>query len=337
MAIAYASSNATSVGVAGSTTISVTKPTGTTAGDLLIAFGVISTNTAMAAPSGDGGAAWTQNINANGVKAWWKVANGAEPASYAFTRSGGLDNAAEVQVARITGAHATAPIDTAAAQAIGSATSVVVPSVTVVNGTYLFQQVNILQNGTFTPPGTTTEDYDFSAPTSNCATAGGHETVTAGATGTRTWTSTASSGSRSGVAWSIIPGTQTITVPVIASTAAVSEPTLASQSSQALTVPLVTSTAQVYGPIVGDADTSTQTLVYALNRLAGTLVNGVPTRDAQGAANIWAGTTGLSLVGALNVHAGNTIPNRKELQGVLNQLAGTSGLGVNAAATAITA
>lgn len=79
------------------------------------------------------------------------------------------------------------------------------------------------------------------------------------------------------------------------------------------------------------------TLQYELNRLAGTLVNGVPSRDAQAAANIWAGTEGLALVGALNVQAGNVLPNYRELQGVLNQLAGTSGLGVDAAATAIVA
>lgn len=72
-----------------------------------------------------------------------------------------------------------------------------------------------------------------------------------------------------------------------------------------------------------------------MNRLAGTLVDGVPSRDAQGAANIWAGTTGLDLVGALNVEAGNSLPDYKELQGVLNQLAGTTGLGVDAAAAAI--
>jgi hypothetical protein len=79
------------------------------------------------------------------------------------------------------------------------------------------------------------------------------------------------------------------------------------------------------------------TLQYEMNRLAGTLVNGVPSRDSQGAANAWAGTSGLDLVHALNVKASNALPNFKELQGVLNQLAGTSGLGVDAAATAIVA
>lgn len=77
------------------------------------------------------------------------------------------------------------------------------------------------------------------------------------------------------------------------------------------------------------------TLTYELNRLAGSLVDGVPTLAAQGAANVWAGTTGLALVGALNVKAMNVLPGYKDLAGVLNQLASTSGLGVDAAATKI--
>jgi hypothetical protein len=78
-----------------------------------------------------------------------------------------------------------------------------------------------------------------------------------------------------------------------------------------------------------------ETLQYAMNRKAGTLVGGVPTHDAQGAANIWAGTTGLDLVDALNVKALNTVGNYRELAGVLNQLAGTVGLEVDGAAAAI--
>ena len=67
---------------------------------------------------------------------------------------------------------------------------------------------------------------------------------------------------------------------------------------------------------------SDTTLQYHMNRKAGTLVNDLPTLDAQGAANVWAGTTGLSIVGALNVKALNVLPNYRELAGVLNQLAG---------------
>jgi len=46
--------------------------------------------------------------------------------------------------------------------------------------------------------------------------------------------------------------------------------------------------------------------------------------SAQGAANVYAGTTGLGLVGALNSKAGTS---GLDLQGVCNALAGTSGLG----------
>lgn len=77
------------------------------------------------------------------------------------------------------------------------------------------------------------------------------------------------------------------------------------------------------------------TLQYDMNRKAGTLVSGIPTLDAQGAANVWAGTTGLGIVGALNVKAGNVLPNYLGLAGVLNQLAGTTGLEVDGAAAAI--
>lgn len=77
------------------------------------------------------------------------------------------------------------------------------------------------------------------------------------------------------------------------------------------------------------------TLTYHMNRKAGTIVNGVPQLPATAAANVWAGTTGLELVHALNVKAGNTLPNYRELAGVLNQLASTSGLEVDGAAASI--
>jgi len=80
-----------------------------------------------------------------------------------------------------------------------------------------------------------------------------------------------------------------------------------------------------------------KTLQYHMNRLAGTLNSyDVPTLDAQGAANVYAGTTGLGIVGALNVKAGFTSRTQYlELQGVLNYLASTSGLGVNEASARI--
>lgn len=76
-----------------------------------------------------------------------------------------------------------------------------------------------------------------------------------------------------------------------------------------------------------------RTMQYHLNRLAGTLNEfDVPRYDAQGAANIWAGTSGLDLKGALNSKAGTS---GLAIQGALNVLAGTTGLGENEAAARI--
>ena len=51
------------------------------------------------------------------------------------------------------------------------------------------------------------------------------------------------------------------------------------------------------------------------------------------AATHLAGTKSWPLVGALNVNAGNAPGHYREIEGVLNQLAGTTGLGENAAAS----
>ncbi len=51
------------------------------------------------------------------------------------------------------------------------------------------------------------------------------------------------------------------------------------------------------------------------------------------AVNFLAGTKNMELVGALNVIAGNPKTGYRDHDGVLNQLAGTSGWGANAAAS----
>lgn len=81
-----------------------------------------------------------------------------------------------------------------------------------------------------------------------------------------------------------------------------------------------------------------KTYQYHLNRLAGTLSPyDTPTLDAQGAANVWAGTENLAIVGALNnlYEQRNGVNYNYDLQGVLNALAGTWGLGENLAASLI--
>jgi hypothetical protein len=75
---------------------------------------------------------------------------------------------------------------------------------------------------------------------------------------------------------------------------------------------------------------ASEELAHALRRVSGTDL------DEAGAANAWAGTDGLDLLGALNAKAGNTTNDTvKGLLGVLNQLAGTIDLDVNGAAAAL--
>jgi len=71
------------------------------------------------------------------------------------------------------------------------------------------------------------------------------------------------------------------------------------------------------------------TLVAELNRLAnaGTYPARTAFLEAQGAANKWAGTTGLGIIAALNykVSSTRTRDNFKSLNAVCNELASTTG------------
>jgi hypothetical protein len=70
------------------------------------------------------------------------------------------------------------------------------------------------------------------------------------------------------------------------------------------------------------------TLCAELNRLAngGTYPAMTAFLDEQGAANDWAGTSGLGIIGALNIKAdANRQPDDyKDLFGICNELAGTT-------------
>jgi hypothetical protein len=78
-------------------------------------------------------------------------------------------------------------------------------------------------------------------------------------------------------------------------------------------------------------------LTAELNRLAG-ITDITKFLDEQGAANVYAETTGLATVGALNVLAGKTTPaDYKDIDGICNELAGTTGLAAPAALRSIDA
>lgn len=84
--------------------------------------------------------------------------------------------------------------------------------------------------------------------------------------------------------------------------------------------------------------TAGSSLAAELNRLAG-ITDVAKYLDEQGAANAWAGTTGLATVGALNikVSSSRTRDQFKDIDGVCNELAGTTGLAAPAALRSINA
>ena len=82
---------------------------------------------------------------------------------------------------------------------------------------------------------------------------------------------------------------------------------------------------------------------HHLNRLAGTIVKGVPQYDEQGAVQIWCanngvGNTGGGKIGNLNLLYASRNGGKNyqwDVPGVLNGLAGTVGLGAAEAAARI--
>ena len=83
--------------------------------------------------------------------------------------------------------------------------------------------------------------------------------------------------------------------------------------------------------------------VYHLNRLAGTIINGVPQYDFNGAANIWAFNVtgkrysrGIDALNQIYAYRNSGKNYYYDTPGAFNALAGTWGLGENEAAARIT-
>jgi hypothetical protein len=87
---------ATASATSGSGTFTVTKPTGTASGDILLAFQATNLG-ASGAPSGPTGFALQDSITFSGasvvLQCFWKLAGGAEPSSYTFNNGPGQSSA----------------------------------------------------------------------------------------------------------------------------------------------------------------------------------------------------------------------------------------------------
>lgn len=110
-------------GIVDSSSLSIARPAGTIAGDVLVAT-FASENGAITPPGG-----WTVVSGLSGsvtdgqvATTWYRIAGGSEPANYTFTAGGA--NALAGSIAAFTGVSQTTPVNAGAAQSIvGSAQS----------------------------------------------------------------------------------------------------------------------------------------------------------------------------------------------------------------------
>ena len=173
-----------------STSIVVTKPTGTADGDLLVAFVSGEDDAGVLSPPGG----WTQIFQidnpGNFVSgAWFRMASG-EPASFTFTST--VSHAMNAGVLRYSGADAANPIDVSAAvAAFGNPTA---PSVTTTVADTVVLRVGTLENATVSDidyPAGTTGRVEFDVASGQVTGVADTLQASAGATGTAAFTGTA--------------------------------------------------------------------------------------------------------------------------------------------------
>lgn len=170
---------------ANSTTVSPAVPTGTTNGDLILAFVAVSNTDTVSAPAG-----WTpvaQHTGANLRAYLWRRVASSEPASYTFTAntSGNL----RATLVTYRGQHVTTPVPTNGATD-GNSNTPTAPSIAPTESARLvcfYAQRN--STATLTVAGALTSRFSH---TTVLPQAMGDQAVAAGSTGTRAGSSTQS-------------------------------------------------------------------------------------------------------------------------------------------------
>lgn len=158
-----ASVRSSSVGTVGTGNVSVTKPSGTVNGDLLVAFGFADPDGAQLTAPGGWTSRGTGTSAAGFGQVWTKVA-ASEGSSYTFTGSGSSDNA--VSIVCVQGANTSSPLDggpTFANNGGASTSSHSAPSVSPATSDALLLCGHWIIHGsssTFTPPSGMTEQVD---------------------------------------------------------------------------------------------------------------------------------------------------------------------------------
>jgi hypothetical protein len=154
--------NGSATGVA--PTVSVTTPSGTVNGDLMIAIGSVGTSTgaAWSTPTG-----WTlldtsaASNNATHVATWYKIA-ASEGATLSFPSTGTASVTARVEVVTYTGVDQTTPVDVHSMQATVAASPAVAPTVTTTGADRRIVRLysSSSNTSTFSTPTSHTEQVD---------------------------------------------------------------------------------------------------------------------------------------------------------------------------------
>jgi MSHA biogenesis protein MshQ len=182
-------------------TLTLARPAGTAANDILIASVGVSPSAAVLTPP----AGWmlirrTDNAGptSNSLAVYWRLATGAEPVSYAWTVAGGSYTVGGIQA--FSGVDTATPIDVENGQATPSSASHATPSVTTtVALAMVVASHTYASSRNWTPPAGMTDSFDQRSG-ANSATGQSIEgsrvlQAAAGATGTKTATAAGGAGS----------------------------------------------------------------------------------------------------------------------------------------------
>lgn len=177
--------------------LTIPKPTGTVAADVMIASVTVNPSTVTITPPG-GWALINEVVQGTATSSrlatYYRVAGTGEPASYTWTFSGGTHAGAVGGIMSFVGVDNATPIDAQAGGPTASNTTHVAPSVTTTQPNGMLVTIHELASSrTWTAPGTMTEAVDVaSLAPSNAAgismEMNYEQRITAGATGTRTAT-----------------------------------------------------------------------------------------------------------------------------------------------------
>lgn len=221
MAVAFGTASSA---VSSTTPYNVPLPSGAVSGEVLVAFQVQDVNTPTSLGL-TGGATWnvltsgTVTSSTRNVKVYWKVAGGSEPANYSAAQNSGSDG--HTSIIRVTGGSSAAPLF--ATNLTGqTGTSISTPSVTPAGAADLcIRFVGGLRNGggtiTWTAPAGHTERTDQQSGSLTTGSSATQVLSSGSATGTASFTASASMVDALGVTVTVTGGNSTIDVGGIAS------------------------------------------------------------------------------------------------------------------------